>query len=149
MKEEKYQEAEIEYKESLKLAPEDIALKVGLAEVFFRLDKLSLGLVLIEEITASPSAPGRAWLVYTRLLLKADQAQEAQIAYEKAIIIDPDLKDSYLESDIKLHIQDGNGGEPEKLKLGGEASQGDDEHYLDIERPNSTFEDVGGMDTVK
>jgi len=149
MKEEKYQEAEIEYKESLKLAPEDIALKVGLAEVFFRLDKLSLGLVLIEEITASPSAPGRAWLVYARLLLKADQAQEAQIAYEKAILINPDLKDSYLESDINLHIQDGNGGEPEKLKLGGEASPGDEDHYLDIERPNSTFEDVGGMDTVK
>lgn len=149
----KYNEAEIEIKESLKIAPEDEDLKIFLAEAFLRLKKLSLGLVLIEEITSDPKAPAKAWLIYAKLLLAADQPQEALIAYEKAIIIDPDYGDSYLESEINLRVSNSSPSEPEKLKLGGhpfdDMDMDLDDNYLDIERPKIGFSNVGGMDSVK
>ncbi|MCI4667774.1 MAG: AAA family ATPase [Bacteroidia bacterium] len=146
----KYNEAEIEIKESLKIAPEDSELKILLAEAFLELNKLSLGLVLIEEMTSSPTAPALAWLIYAKLLMASDQAQDAQIAYEKAVIIDPSLKDSFLEAEINLQAATEGPQEPEKLKLGGSSTEiGQEDKYLDIERPKIGFEQVGGMDAVK
>jgi transitional endoplasmic reticulum ATPase len=144
----RYDEAAIEFKAALKLAPEDQMLKVGLSEVFERQKKTGLGLVLIEELINLPAPPPRAWLVYARLLLQSQQYVEAKTAYDSALIADPALKDNFLESEINLQLKKDK--EPEKIKLtntGG--TPGDASEGVDIERPKTTFEEVGGMDKVK
>ncbi|MCO6475370.1 MAG: AAA family ATPase [Phaeodactylibacter sp.] len=149
MKAERYEEAEAEYKDALRLAPDDKSLKTGLADAFQAQKKTGLGLVLVEELVNGPQPPARAWLVYAKLLLQSRQAEEAKEAYENAIALDEGLRDSYLESDINLKLK--QPAEPEKIKLraGGEEGQGDARDGIDIERPKVSFDDVGGMDKVK
>ncbi len=150
MKQKRYQDAEIEYKDALKIAPNDIQLKVGLANAFHGQDKTSLGLVIIEEIINLPTPPAGGWLVYAKLLLKAGQAREAKEAYDNAIMLNDNLRDSFLESEINLKAQEANPSEPEKIKLrvGGDVDD-EMEKDLELERPKLNFEDVGGMDSIK
>lgn len=150
MKNERFEEAEIEYKEALKLAPGDAELKTGLAGAFCEQEKTTVGLVLIEELINSVKPPAKAWLVYSKLLLQSKQAVQAKEAYENAIMLDSDLSDSFLESEINLKAQEKESPEPEKIKLsvGGEEYEEDDKS-IDIERPKMGFDDVGGMDKVK
>ena len=147
----RFQEAEIEYKEALRLSPNDLNLKLGLIESFFEQQKTSLGLVIIEEITSQPTPPAKAWLLYAKLLMQSGNSLEAKHTYEKAILLDNNLKDSFLESEINLAAGKSSPSEPERIKLGaGDMSDTDDaDKYLDVERPKIKFEDVGGMEQVK
>ena len=147
----RHEEAEIEYKEALRMSPDDVQLKTGLGTAFFEQGKISVGLVILEEITQNGTPPAEAWLVYAKLLLKTGDGIAAKEAYEKATILNPNLKDSFLESDINLKAQSNQPQEPEKIKLthGGDFNEDGDNRHLDIERPKITFEDVGGMGEVK
>ena len=145
----RFEEAEIEFKEVLRLAPGDIDLKIGLANTFYEQEKTSLGLVIIEEITAKGTPPATAWLVYAKLLLQSKQPLDAKDAYEKAILIEPSLEDAFLESEINLQSQSGQSNEPEKIKLTVGPDDSDEEKIVEIERPKINFEDVGGMEKVK
>ncbi|RMG85673.1 MAG: hypothetical protein D6714_05545, partial [Bacteroidetes bacterium] len=149
MNENRFQEAEIEWKEALRLAPDDQALKVGLAEAFCAQKKTSLGLVIIEELTATAAPPPRAWLVFAKLLLQAKQPRDAKSAYQKALLLDPELKDAFLESEINLAQSAGATGEPEKIKLSNTEAGETSENSPQIERPKVDFEKVGGMEKVK
>ncbi len=145
----RWEEAEIELKQALQLAPGDPELKLGLVSAFCEQKKTSLGLVIIEEFTESKTPPPQAWLLYAKLLYQAGQIGDAKMAYSKAVALDPNLKDAFLESEINLAAQQGR--EPEKLRLAthGDAGQGEQERILDIERPKTNFQDVGGMEAVK
>ena len=146
----RWEEAEVELKDALKRSPGDTELKIGLATAFCEQKKTAIGLVLIEELTGSGTPPPRTWLVYAKLLQQAGQAREAKEAYEKALALDSNLKDAYLESEINLAVQQNR--EPEKLRLSasGDGGPADDEaRILDIERPKINFNDVGGMESVK
>ena len=147
----RYEEAEIEFKEALRMATSDMHLKTGLGQVFYEQGKISPGLVIIEEITQTGTPPALAWIIYAKLLLKSGDPHGAKDAYEKAIILDSNLRDSFLESDINLKSSNYSAPEPEKIKLshGGEPQEDDHNRHLDIERPKVTFDDVGGMDAVK
>jgi SpoVK/Ycf46/Vps4 family AAA+-type ATPase len=147
----RYQEAEIEYKEALRLSPNDLSLKLGLIESFYEQEKTSLGLVIIEEITTQPTPPAKAWLLYAKLLLQSGNSFEAKHTYEKAILLDNNLKDSFLESKINLAQGESSTPEPERIKMGASDSADAEEqdNYVDVERPKINFEGVGGMDKVK
>lgn len=150
MKNERWEEAEIEIKDTLQMAPNDLQVKVALAQTFYELGKISTGLVLVEELVNLERPPARAYLILAKLLLKTKDAEGAKDAYEKATIIDASLKDTFLESEINMKVQEGVTPEPEKIKLGGKDEENfDDDSCLDIERPKTSFEDVGGMDQLK
>ncbi|NRA51720.1 MAG: AAA family ATPase [Phaeodactylibacter sp.] len=148
MKNSRFEEAEAEFKSALKLSGEDTDLKIGLADAFRAQQKTGSGLVLIEELIDTPAPPATAWLVYAKLLLQSQQAKEAKEAYDNAVAINEHLKDAYLESEINLQLKDAATPEPVKLKAGG-AKEDQEEKQIDIERPDTTFEDVGGMEQVK
>ncbi|HKK79766.1 MAG TPA: AAA family ATPase [Phaeodactylibacter sp.] len=149
MKHERYEEAEVEYKEALRLAQQDEELKIGLADAFRAQEKTGSGLVLIEELVQQATPPGRAWIVYAKLLLQSKQVEEAKEAYENALAVDDNLRDAYLESEINLQMKQGR--EPERIKLreGGDEAEEPDGSSYDIERPKMNFEQVGGMEKVK
>ena len=149
LRRQRWQEAEIEIKDTLKQAPHDIELKIDLATAFCEQQKTSLGLVIVEELTAQTAPPARTWLVYAKLLQQARQPREAKDAYEKAILIDPGLKDAFLESDINLSLQKNEAPEALRVPAHGDLNQEGGERLIDVERPKVTFQDVGGMDNVK
>ncbi|MCO6491123.1 MAG: AAA family ATPase [Phaeodactylibacter sp.] len=149
MKNERYEEAEAEFKDALRLAPESPDLKVGLADAFQAQKKTGLGLVIVEELVKGPKPPARAWLVYAKLLLQGKQAEEAKDAYETAIALNEGLRDSYLESEINLQLKASAGPEKIKLRAGGPEEDAETRDGIDIERPKVRFDDVGGMDKVK
>ncbi|MCR9098702.1 MAG: AAA family ATPase [bacterium] len=148
MKQDRHEEAEAEYKAALRLNAADTDLKIGLADAFRAQQKTGSGLVLIEEMVEAPAPPAKAWLVYAKLLLQSQQAEAAKEAYENAIAINDKLRDAYLESEINLQIKDQPEPEKIKLKTGGDEAE-DQDKSIDIERPDTTFEDVGGMEQVK
>jgi len=144
MKIQRHEEAELEYKNALKQAPNDLSLKLGLAEAFCEQEKTSLGLVIIEELVEGNAPAPKAWLVYARLLMQAKNPNEAKDAYQNAVALDDNLKDAFLESQINLSQQEGTSPEPQKIKIGGKEFDEDEaEKSIDIERPETTFSDVG------
>lgn len=143
----KFEEAEIELKEALRLFPQDVDLKLALAGNFLDLGKYPAGLILLEEITEKGAPPPFSWLLYARLFFKNGNVPEAKEAYDKAVHLDPNLKDNFFESEINLLAQ--KTSEPEKIKLSASFDDNQERKYLDVERPKVTFEDVGGMEKVK
>lgn len=148
---ERWEEAEVELKSVLKLFPDKIELKILLAEVFHQQGKTGIALVVIEELLDSPTPPPQVWLLDAKLKLASQQIDEARDAYERAIALDPSLKDTFLESEINLAKQKDLQPEREKLRIGGIENEDDFDHAADkdIERPKIKFEDVGGMESVK
>ncbi len=150
LKNNRFEEAELEYKEALKTSPNDVGLKAGLAEAFFKNGKTSVALILMEELTEMAQPPATVWLLYAKILLKAGGAAAAKDAYEKASILDPNLRDNFLESEINIASQKQQPSESEKIKLGATTDGDEDmERTVDIERPKIGFADVGGMEKVK
>lgn len=148
LRHQKYEEAEVTYKNILRASPDDLSVKLGLATAFCGLSKTSTGLVIIEEMIKNPKPPVRTWLIYAKLLLQAGSGPEAKDAYEKAVLLDPNLKDAFLESEINLLEQKDQ--EPQKIKLGrADTSEDEEETTIDIEKPLTNFSQVGGMDKVK
>lgn len=148
LRHQKYEEAEATYKNILRVTPDDLSVKLGLATAFCGLSKISTGLVIIEEMIKNPKPPVRTWLIYAKLLLQAGSGPEAKDAYEKAVLLDPNLKDAFLESEINLLEQKEQ--EPQKIKLGrADSSETEEETTIDIEKPLTNFSQVGGMDKVK
>ena len=150
----RYLEAELELKQALGLAPDDDRLKVSLAQAFAAQDKTSLGLVILEELTQrrNPPPPVRAWRIYAELLYQAGQFADAKDAYDQAVGLDPELTDNAFATRLNKALQDnGPQAEPPKIKLGGSDTDADedDDTYLDVERPKTSFKDVGGMADLK
>lgn len=151
IRQKKYEEGELEAKDALRLFPNDTSLKLALIECFLEQDKLSMGLVIIEEITAQSTPPAEAFLLEAKLLLQSKNPQAAKDSYEKAILVNPQLKDTYLESEINLQIGQNVTPEPERIRIGGnpDGEEENSDSSIGIERPKVNFEDVGGMEKVK
>ena len=80
LKHRRFEEAEVEYKAALRMAPEDLGLQMGLAAAFLEQGKHALALVIMDDILALDMPPPAAWIIQARLLLAAGQAEEPAAA---------------------------------------------------------------------
>ena len=147
------EEAEKEYRSALTIAPNDVRLKIGLANAFYQQGKNSHAMVIVEELIKRPDSPGKAHLIYSRLLFRAGDVERAVRQYKRAIEIDPTASDLELAGRLGITSpkQDSsdNGGEVVDGKVR-ESWQGDaTDEVGEIERPKVNFKDVGGMDSLK
>lgn len=165
-----YPEAEALFKRALAVDPTSAATRLGLATAFFHQDKHSAALVIVEDMVKQSAPPARAWLLHARLALKAGETILAAQEYQKARQADPSLADAELEQALGPHLQrppltpakpeprpdflpperddDSDEGEPGRERLPtGEGTP--DPGAFDVERPQLSFADVGGMDRVK
>src|SRR6185369_6544906 len=92
----KADEAEQEYRDALKLWPQQLGFKVGLAHAFHQQGKTEEALVLLEALAKEPDLPAKAHQLYARLLLKSGETEQAQDEYRKAIEMDRSLVDEDL-----------------------------------------------------
>ena len=144
-----YEEAEIEYKQAIELAPEDQELKIGLARTFHQNGKTAMASVIVEELVESGSASPQSWYFYAQLLYESKQFEQAKEAYDFAVGNDPSISDPIFESQINVALNKDNPQSPPKIKLGGDGAEGSEQNTVEIERPKINFEDVGGMQQVK
>lgn len=141
-------EAEHEYRQALAQASDNDALKVGLADVFFQQGKNSQALVIIEALLKQGQVPPRAYLLHARLLLRAGEIERAVHQYREAIDADPELADPDFAESLGI---DANPDTSEVVEGRLRAASEDAVVLPDgrIERPRISFQDVGGMETLK
>ena len=142
------EEAEAEYRQALSLGPGDDELKLGLASVYYQQTKNSHALVIVEELLKRPDTPARAYLLHARLLVRAGDISRAVRQYKQAVDLEPAIADSALAEQLGIGADD-SGDElidgRLRTAVGGDSGGAAPE----MERPQVSFADVGGMEKVK
>ncbi|MGH7674050.1 MAG: AAA family ATPase [Gemmatimonadales bacterium] len=140
--------AEEAFKEALRLAPDSPVLKLGLARVFHRRGKTSAALVVIEDVTRDPAAPGVAHVLHARILFEMGEPRRATEEFRRGVARDPAADDPDLRSRLGVGAE-ASTSEVVDGRLRGATGPGSPERAAGLERPRITFADVGGMDAVK
>jgi SpoVK/Ycf46/Vps4 family AAA+-type ATPase len=144
----RHAEAEQEYRLALAKAPDNQAIKLGLARAFQQQGKNTPALVVVEDLLKARDCPAGAYVLHARLLLGAGDIERAVRQYREGVGLDPTVVDLDLAGRL------GIGADPardEVVEGKVRASWEEIPEYADaeVERPGITFADVGGMDTVK
>jgi len=141
-------EAELEYRHALSLAPQNSALKLGLARAYYQQQKNSQSLVIIEDMVKRQDAPAQAQLLYARLLLRADDIPNAVARYKLALELDASLNDPELSERLGVGPVEANGEVVDgRVRAARESSRAD--AAAELERPSLKFRDIGGMESLK
>lgn len=152
---ERYEEAETEFRRVMKQSPSDGRTQLGLARAFHGQGKNELARVVLEEyIPQLPSVPSEAYILHARILLATGKPKEAVDAYRKGVGLDPKVADAELAkalgvtaTDLTSAVVEGRVRQP--YGEGGEdADDGEDDKSF-LETPSFGFSSVGGMDRVK
>jgi transitional endoplasmic reticulum ATPase len=147
----RYADAEQEYRQALALAPDNLDLKLGLASVFLQQDKNSAAMVVVEDIVKQKDPPGRAHVLYAKLLLRAGDIERAVRQYREGVAADAEAADLELASQLGIRADRDDDDEFEvvdgRQRAAWEEPGGGEE--VPVERPRIAFADVGGMDHLK
>lgn len=153
----RHDEAERVLKAGLQDAPQSESLKLALAECFYAQGKYSESAVVVEELLQRPDAAASARLLNARLLLRQGELDRAGVAYREAIRQDPKLAEAELDqvlgSDAEADEEDGplpwEDDVDEQGRMLARRDEGGEGLFIDIEKPDIDFNDVGGMDGLK
>jgi transitional endoplasmic reticulum ATPase len=150
-----YVEAAKSYRRALDLAPGDDGIKVALAEAYYRQDKVDVTLVILEEVLRGPKPPAPAFLLAARAYLATGEQAAAARVYRQAVAADPTLADDDLARRLTMDT-------PKDTPEATAAPKSQDDRVFvtagepaapppssDVERPQLTFKDVGGMEKLK
>ena len=145
----RYDEAEREYRLAIEAERKDIEAQSGLACVFAAQGRNSAALAICEELEHGEPHAGTL-LLHARLLRECDPPQATQL-YLRSRKLDQTLQDDDLDRLVDAAAADPEPvpAKPPKIRTDGTVDSGDDESTPNIERPQLTFEDVGGMEAVK
>ncbi len=140
----------------LRLDPTRPEAKAGVARVLHLSGKTSEAVVRAEALIAEHPGYAPAHLLLARLYAGEGNRAAGRACYEKALALDPTLRDPGMEKEL------GNRGpkdgslieQPEKVAAQGWTPESDESEKPavgagDIERPKLNFADIGGMDSVK
>lgn len=142
------EEAEKQFREALTLAPASAPLKLGLARAFLASNKNSHALALLDQFVKEPAAPGKAFILHSRLLFAAGEVQQAVWQYKRGIELDPTAADTALAGQLGI---DAHPEEDEVFegKVRAAWEEPEEKPPVDLEKPDVAFKDVGGMEQVK
>lgn len=150
---ERFENAEKEYRELVALDPSNVDIKLRLAESFYRQEKWFVALVVLEELMKTPDSPAQAFLMAARAYHQTAQMESARTAYEQAVRKDASLADTEFEALLQ--------SSSDKAAKPVEQSEVDSRIRVpvsewtyaptagDIERSKISFKDVGGMERLK
>lgn len=146
-------DAEAALKDGLARNPNDQRLKLALARVYLKQGKYSAGLVICEALAQADDAPAAAFVLLARLLLRSGERDRAGDAYRKGVLLDAASADEELANQLDVGNEEPGEQEPgEDSELGGRMPVGPvqmPDDPAEMERPQITFDQVGGMEHVK
>ncbi len=153
-------EAEQFLRERLANDPGRPDLQLMLAEIFYRQGKNSHAMAIVETIVNPENLYAPGLILHAKLLYRSGDVRRAVDEYKRAVEYDESLADSDFASLLGIRddwageVDPGDGLDPEDEVVDGRIRQiaagSESASPIDkIERPKITFEDVGGMDSVK
>jgi ATP-dependent 26S proteasome regulatory subunit len=146
----RFEEADAAYRDALAVAPHHVELKLGLANAYYQQQKNSPALVIIESLLEQSDPPPAAYIWHAKLLIRAGEPQRAAYQYRQGIELDPTVADADLARELGISTNtDYDEDEVVDGRVRQRAGDSPGSFEVDIERPKTTFHDVGGMDPVK
>ncbi len=146
-------DAEREYRRALDFAPNDDTLKLGLADVYYQKHQADVAVVILEEIMRRPNPSSQVLLLAARAYLESGTQAEAAQAYDRAVALDATLADAELESRLVRGVPTSPESTPGRARDLVFVAAGDIGEpaapFLEVERSQISFKDVGGMDKLK
>ncbi len=116
------------------------SVKLALAKCYQQLGKPSAGIFITEELLQkselSSDETQALRSLHLKLLISDNRREEAQEQFALFELVDPDWSDAELEDELKVKASPVP-GDP------------DDDTSLFFEKPETSFKDVGGMESVK
>ena len=132
---------------ALRQSPDNATVKMELAAAYYQSGKQSQALVIIEDLIQSALAPAAAHILYARILFQQGEVANAVAQYKLGVEMEPASADQELAERLGIDA------EPEEDIFEGryrEPAQGEvRESITEIERPEISFADVGGMESLK
>jgi transitional endoplasmic reticulum ATPase len=135
LRDDKAEEAQAEYEAALAIEPQNSTLKLGLAGSYYRQGKDSAGVAVVEDILKDGTSNSTILALYSRLLMRLGQTEQAIEQFRLATANDTQLEAVELATELGLNLNS-----CEEL-IAGDRSE--------IDRPKINFRDVGGMEAVK
>jgi transitional endoplasmic reticulum ATPase len=148
-------EAVSAFQQILSREPDHKQARIGLARALHQTGKTSEAVVRLESFVQAHPDDASAWLHLSRFLMAEGQRDHARECYEKSLKLPGGRQDPGLEQELFLQNQP---AEPKaRGKVTSEGWEAPDKEAVGepipggefLERPDTTFEDVGGMDSVK
>ncbi len=152
----------------LKLHPEDIDAKLGVAKILYQMGKTSEALVRTESVIHIDPQCAQALVLLSKINISEGQLKSAFSFYEKARQIDATITDGAIEKELGLRTEtkDDKKGEPDPKVLNTDlgwvedaltpgADETDEEDYEEpllidnVEKSKTNFSHVGGMEKIK
>ncbi|MEX0655021.1 MAG: AAA family ATPase [Phycisphaeraceae bacterium] len=142
-------------REGLTLTAESEQLKLLLARCFERQGQTAEALVVVEDLAKRPDAEPGTHLLLARLLMKRGELDRAATAYRRAIAADPALADETLAEALGVtdaNDADGDASDDDVDEFGRVLLRADEKEApagFEMEKPSTSFADVGGMEALK
>ncbi len=158
----RYEEAEQHFKQMLQRSPRSSSLKVMMADTYYRQNKNSHALAIVETLVVEPHPFPPALVLYAKLMYRAGDVASAVSHYKQAIELDEEVRDQDFASLLGIRTwreedsaNDEDQGSFEDEVVDGRIRQGSNDDAMEskgsvpLERPKISFKDVGGMIKVK
>lgn len=145
-------EAEQIYRKILSLDAGDIEARYGLASCFFQQGKSKESFVVIEALVAENQPLPAALLLHAKLAHAAGELTLAARQYCRATEGDSSLVDKDFESEFPFELSEfvaADSGEEEAPLERLPAGEISLDQSVEVERPSTNFDSVGGMEGVK
>ena len=146
------EEAETEYQNILNRDNKHIKAKEGLAESYFKRNRYSGVIVVVEELIEMDKATERMMVICAKSLVREKSIADAQELYEKILDRNPDFEDKELDDNLRMPSfdfdEEGEEFDEDDPFSFGFAAGPDDKDFF-MEKPSINFSDVGGMDELK
>jgi transitional endoplasmic reticulum ATPase len=155
----RYEEAEQHFKAMLSRHSQSLSLKLWMAETYYRQNKNSHALAIVETMISNAKECPQALVLYAKLMYRAGNVPSAVANYKQAIELNEEAADDEFAS--LLGISDWSQlGPPDSPDITNDeivdgrirqSSEVDSEagEAAPLERPTISFKDVGGMTKVK
>ena len=134
-------EAIEQYKELVKLSPNNSIYKFELAELYYKSGANDVAIIILEEIYESD-------INYKLLLIKCfiqeKNKEKAINLYKEILSHDPAFKDEFIDNELRISIDFSDDEEEDDNEY-----EDDYESNSFLEKPDINFEDVGGMHHIK
>lgn len=147
------QEACEEYKAVLGLKPAHAAAKLGLARCYYMLRNYSAGILAAESLYDEGAVTPELNLLMAKLLVAEGEVPKAVAYYQQAVADNPALKDEELELQLKasrtaMNTATENENETQEAQAAPSWNVSkEDQRWL--QKPETSFKDVGGMEQAK
>lgn len=133
----RFDEAEQEYSTILQNS-NDTRATLGLAKVYYAKGSYSACNVILEELIESGRQDVDTLILYTRALIKENAMDKAIEVYQMVLHYNPGYTNDELDGQLRSRVA---------YTQDGDEDTETDSRFL--EKPSVTFNDVGGMETVK